>query len=156
MIHINYKFRFLIIIVFSLFLTGCHSANQQLTTEYVATAEVNPDIRHNPAPIVITTYQLKAINTFKHADYFSLYDRAKVILGQDLLHQEQIEIKPSQKLVTTQHLLPQTQYIGVIAGYRDIDNSKWRVIFDLKKIKSHQIIIELQSEKIVIKPTLDS
>ncbi len=133
-------------------LSACSSAhNSTLTTICIADSQLNPDINNRPSPLVLTMYQLKSITGFKNADFFPLYDKPNKTLGNDLLHREQIEIKPSQRLVITQEILPNAEYIGILAAYRDIDNAQWHRELAIKKIKNMKITLKLGQRNIILK-----
>jgi|688.fasta_scaffold209281_3 type VI secretion system protein VasD len=143
-------FRIVISVFLSVFLLACVFTNKTLTTEYSAAADVNQDIYRMPSPLVIMTYQLKSVNAFKNADFFSLYPNPTTTLGEDLVSLEQTEIKPQQKLVFTEKILPPTKFIAVIAAYRDIDNAIWRVVIPVAKIKHRKLKILFQNDKLVV------
>lgn len=123
-----------------LFLTSCNS-NPEISakTEIVSAQYLNPDINGQAEPIVLSLYQLTSPNNFNQASYNDLEENSAKALGTELIDKQTLEIKPN----STQQLLPQlsarTRYIGVIAGYRDINHANWRQLLtltpDAKKIR---------------------
>src|SRR5262245_51811824 len=50
-----------------------------------ATADLNPDFRGRPSPVVLIVFQRKSADTFKNADFSSLFDPKAPVLGGDLI-----------------------------------------------------------------------
>ena len=76
-------------------LTACASRDPQTPKEVirldlsvVASAGVNPDSQKRPAPIVVRVYELRTDSTFATADYFSLQDKDKTLLADDLVRRD--------------------------------------------------------------------
>ena len=134
--------------------TGCAvqpNDTISLQTSIQSTATLNPDINNRPSPIVLTLYQLKNSLAFNEANFFALYNNAQEILGSTLIDKESIEMPPNQARQVDLDISNKTRYIGIIAAYRDPNNSKWRRIvqipYDSKKMK---INLQLQARQLVI------
>lgn len=89
---------------------------------------LNPDLRGRPSPIVIRVYELKNAVNFINADFFSLYNDAKSVLGDDLVNVEEMELSPRQAIHVRYRVAGTSQYIGVIAAYRDLSSTNWRYV----------------------------
>ena len=122
----------------SLILGGCFTAHQaksdkeQMTTKgkmtITATADVNPASDGRPSPIVLRVYQLKDRTRFLNSDFFPLFDSEQQSLGGDLLSREEFELTPGESHKLDYSVLSDTKYLAVLAAYRDIRNSQWRVV----------------------------
>lgn len=149
-ISIHYFWILAIWIIISL-VQGCSSSTarfNKLTTIYVASSYINPDINDQPSPLVVTLYQLRADSVFKDADFFSIYNNPKVTLGDDLIVRDQIEIEPNQKITKIQDMSFDTHCIGIVAAYRDLQNAQWRKIISIQKNKDTKIIVKLDAHNI--------
>ena len=93
-----------------------------------AQAGVNPDANGRPSPIVVRVYQLKADDKFGSADFFALFDDDQKALGGDLLGREEVELAPGEKKELQFAVKRDAKFVGVLAAYRDIRNSRWRVV----------------------------
>jgi len=93
-----------------------------------AHSAVNPDANGRPSPIVVRVYQLKADDKFGGADFFALFDDDQKALGGDLLGREEVELAPGEKKELQFAVKRDAKFVGVLAAYRDIRNSRWRVI----------------------------
>jgi len=91
-----------------------------------AHANVNPDARARPSPVVVRFYELKSVGAFNGADFFSLYDHDKEVLGAELVASEEFDLRPGEKRPMARTLQTDTRYIGVVAAFRDLERSQWR------------------------------
>ncbi len=98
-----------------------------------ATSGVNPDTSLRPSPIKVRIYELKDPGSFAEADYFSLDTTDKVTLAADMLAKDEFILRPGESRTIERKSNAQTTAIGVLAGYRDLPNSTWRVIYKLKE-----------------------
>ncbi|MDE8602963.1 type VI secretion system lipoprotein TssJ [Marinomonas sp. RSW2] len=126
------KSRLLKGMVFScLFLIGCSlnpfsDADENAVTlvfKIKASEDLNPDIQGRPSPIEIRLYQLNSLTEFHQADFFDLFTEKP--LASSLLDTRIFIVKPSEEVFVDTDLDINTQFIGVVAGYRDLDNAIW-------------------------------
>jgi type VI secretion system protein VasD len=96
-----------------------------------AVDSINPDGMGRPSPLLIKVFQLNAIDKFEAADYFALSDSAEATLGADLLGVESIRLAPGDRKPYEGEFDPQTRFIGVIAGFRNIHQAKWRAVVEM-------------------------
>jgi type VI secretion system protein VasD len=96
-----------------------------------AVENVNPDPTGRPSPLLVKVFQLAAVDKFEAADYFALSDAAEATLGADLLGVESVLLAPGDRKPYEGEFDPQTRFIGVIAGYRDIHQAKWRAVVEM-------------------------
>ncbi|MEQ8396010.1 type VI secretion system lipoprotein TssJ [Thalassobaculum sp.] len=114
-----------------LVLVGCGSSTPDPTTvsmTIAATGSINPNSSSEPSPVVLRIYQLKSDSAFKAAEFSEIFYSDRKVLGGDLLGQKEFNVKPGGKLTYDDTVSPETRYIGIVAGFRDIDNATWRVI----------------------------
>ena len=104
----------------------------------VVAADVNPEPNGRASPIVVRLYQLKEEGAFNNASYFALYDKEQETLGASLISREEYELKPGETRTLDLKVPPEAHFLGVMAGYRDINNAKWRTLLpagaSLKKV----------------------
>jgi type VI secretion system protein VasD len=98
-----------------------------------AASGVNPDTSLRPSPIKVRIYELKDPGAFSEADYFSLDTADKVTLAADMLAKDEFILRPGESRTIERKSKAQTTAIGVLAGYRDLPNSTWRVVHKLKE-----------------------
>src|SRR5262245_7547709 len=66
--------------------SGVHAADKvKVKGAITAAADLNPDFHGRPSPVVLILFQLKSVDTFKNADFASLFDPKAPVLGADVL-----------------------------------------------------------------------
>lgn len=119
-----------------LHVTSVHAQEKEpteLTLEIIASPTVNPTETGRPAPIRVRIYELADSATFKEADYFSLESQDKVVLAADMLSRDEFILRPREKQKINRPSNPKTTAIGVLAGYRDLARSNWRIVIPLEE-----------------------
>ncbi|WP_250455982.1 type VI secretion system lipoprotein TssJ [Caballeronia sp. ATUFL_M2_KS44] len=92
-----------------------------------ALAGVNPDRTGRPSPVVVRVYELKTTAAFDSADFFTLYGKDQATLGGDLNAKNEFLLKPGESRSVEQTVQPGTKFVAVMAAYRDIERSRWRI-----------------------------
>lgn len=140
-----------ILIVNIIILCSCSNSPKSipLKTTIQAVYYLNPNIYNRPSPVVVTIYQLKDNISFKDADFFSLYNRASITLGNNLIDKKQLEIRPNQKKILNLKLSTKVHYLGIIAAYHNTTKTEWRKSITIPpNSKAINFNIELQSQGI--------
>jgi len=98
-----------------------------LQVTLIASADVNPDVRGRASPLSVRIFELRSRSAFDAADFFSLYDREQATLGTELLAKEQYILRPGDTQGYTRKAQGESRFLGVVAAYRDLEGSTWRV-----------------------------
>ncbi|MDB6050744.1 MAG: putative lipoprotein [Pseudomonas sp.] len=119
-----------------LLLAGCstlspYSRLTKLDLTLTASDQLNPDLHGRPSPIVVRLIELKNPVAFENADFFSLYERAKESLAPDMVVSEELELRPGERLDLKLSVDSASRYVGVLAAYRDLPETKWRYVVQL-------------------------
>jgi len=110
---------------------------------------LNPNIHGTASPVVVTIYQLKASEKFNQSDFTDLSKNIIKFLGSDLIDKQSIEIRPNSQHEIKLTLSSNTNYLGITAGYRNINYAKWRKIINILPEDSKiNININLESQGI--------
>lgn len=110
------------------FLSACSSnKTQDLEIEgYVNSGStINPDINDEARPINLTLYYLADPEAFDTAGFFDLFSNAEKILGDNLLKVTKLQAQPGQKQTLDLEAPQDTKAVGVVAAFRDVDESQW-------------------------------
>jgi type VI secretion system protein VasD len=112
-------------------LAGCstlspYSHVTKLNLKLTASDQLNPDLNGRPSPIVVRLFELKHPVAFENADFFSLYERAKESLAPDMVSTEELELRPGETVELKLSVEEGSRYVGVLAAYRDLPDTKWR------------------------------
>jgi type VI secretion system protein VasD len=113
---------------------------------------VNPDARGRPSPIVARMFELKSLAIFQSTDFFSLFDRDKESLGNDLVAKEEFVLQPGESRMFKRELQPDTRFVAVVAAYRDIERSRWRASMPVPLNETTRVTISVQERDISITP----
>lgn len=111
-------------------LAGCAAAPPkpaETKMSMTATADVNPDGKGRPSPIVVRIYQLKTEAEFAKADFFAIYDREKEVLGPSLITREEYTLAPGDTQELKFEVNRDARFLGVLAAYRD-PTAHWRAL----------------------------
>jgi type VI secretion system protein VasD len=91
-----------------------------------AAPDLNPGPSGNAAPLSIQIYVLKSPGRFQSLDYFALKNGGSGALGADAVDTSSVSVRPGETKTITVSSGLDGAYIGVAAGYREIDNAKWQ------------------------------
>ena len=90
-----------------------------------AAGNVNPGPTGGAAPLALQIYTLRSAGRFGTLDYFAIRDQGPSLLASDIVDQQSLSIRPGQTTTVTLRGTGATT-LAVAAGYRDIDNARWR------------------------------
>ncbi|MDM8348543.1 type VI secretion system lipoprotein TssJ [Pseudomonas sp. sp1636] len=116
--------------------------------------QLNPDLNGRPSPIVLRLIELKHPVAFENADFFSLYQRPKETLSPDLVTLEELELRPGEQRELKLSVQPGSRYVGVLAAYRDLPESNWRLVIPLQEEGRNARVLKLDAQG--IGPLLDA
>ena len=95
--------------------------------------ELNPTTDGYSAPVRVRLLELRSAAAFSRTDYFSLAEHAAKNLGGELVAEDEWLLHPGQTRELTRVLDPSTRHIGLLVGYREIDQAHWRVVLEPKQ-----------------------
>lgn len=144
------KLAYLLVIAMLLLLSACGGApkRESLDMQVAATVDVNPDMQGRPSPIILHILELSSTEQFNRLDYMSLTQPSGAALGADMLGKNQLVLQPGDSKPLPMELNPLTTAIGLVAGYRDIDNAVWRKVIPVTQGDTKGITITLEQQQI--------
>lgn len=113
-------------------------SGEKIDIQIIVSPDANPDLVGRPSPIRVDLYQLASDGKFKKANYFELTNNAKEILGEKLIQQNQFMLHPDTVTVLPIKIDSHLKYLGVVASYRDLDNSEWQLTLSKQKKRWYQ------------------
>jgi type VI secretion system protein VasD len=116
-----------------------------------ASADVNPDGTGKPSPVVVRLFQLKGDAAFTNAEFFALYDDEMKVLGPELIGREEYVLAPAEKRTVEVSVSGAARFVGVIAAYRDIRNSQWRVVVPAP-LKRDEVTLSVERARVQFAP----
>jgi len=144
--------RAVMVIGLSVMLLACGKSSTLVSVAVQASGSINPDARNRPSPVVIRVYELKTPATFESADFFSLFDKDQATLGADMLAREEFTLRPGDSQTINRELKPDTRFIAVFAGFREVEKSTWRAVMPLNVGKKNTIQISLDTRAVSLSP----
>jgi type VI secretion system protein VasD len=128
---------------------GCGSSSPPLLRGAIKVAPTtNPDVRGRS--IVVRVYELKSLASFNNADFFSLFEKESETLSSDLVGREEYQLSPAETRPYQRQLQPDTKFIGVVAAFRDLENSRWRQAVPVPAKKSPTITIGIEAHAVAV------
>ena len=105
---------------------------------------INLDSRGNALSVVVRTYQLKDLGEFSKltVEKASSDRPAAELVGQDLVASAEYTVVPGTTAVKTEALKPETQYVAVVALFRQPDPQFWRVALAAKALRPAPAVAE--------------
>lgn len=148
-----HRFTCLALLAALLSLTGCaalspYSDMTKLDLTLNGSDQLNPDLNGRPSPIVLRLIELKHPVAFETADFFSLYQRPKEALSPDMVVLEELELRPGEQREMKLSVQPGSRYVGVLAAYRDLPESNWRVVIPLQEKERNSSVLTLNAQGI--------
>lgn len=141
MLSTNILFKYIGVTIILACLTACASIGKPAAKSAVATIQaqsiINPNALGQPAPLVVIFYQLKDINNFNNAEFFSLYQNPQQTLGSDYITSRQAIILPGETKKLTLALQPDTCFIGIVAAFQQLNSAVWQAIIPVNRKTLH-------------------
>jgi type VI secretion system protein VasD len=119
-----------------------------LVIKITASEDVNPDLQGRPSPIVLHLFELSSVESFNSLDYLGLTSNSGMALGADRLNGTQTVIAPGGFSALELQIDTRTNAIGIVAGYRDIDNATWRRAVPVVPGETDEIDVRLEQFQI--------
>ena len=141
-----------------LLMSACSSAPPPPPTTYSVSLEVSSDLNPNSAgqasPAVVRVYELKTIDQFQTADFFSLFDQDARLLANSMTNRRELIVRPGEtQTIDGSSVNDQVRFIAVMVGYRDIQAATWRASVQIQSNKYNKFIFRLEQNAVsYVKP----
>lgn len=142
------KVYFVILVLFSFYVSGCYSSKQILIKN---DKNSNFNVNDDAVPVTIYLFQLKDTAKFKDATAIDLIERPEVVLGKDKIDITRMQIAPeSEKVVATidKNEIP---YIGILVVYNNMfKKKKSKSLIESDEISRDLLELQIKKEGIFI------
>ncbi len=144
--------RFLILgLIIGVFcLVGCGKSRIDLNV--ASQPNVNPDNSNRPSPIAVKIYELRTDLAFNQADFQSLFEHPVPTLGSDLIAADEQVYIPGEARKISYKPNPETRFVGIVAGFRQMDRAQWRVIRAVLPDTQNIVALEFNDTSIMVIP----
>jgi len=123
-----------------------------IDAKLVASPQVNPDSRKRPSPVVVRVYELKARTQFDAADFISLFEHDKDVLGSELVTKDEYVLRPGETKDLARQPQPDTKFLAVLVGFRDLEKSRSRAVAAIEPNKVNRWVIKVDALTVGILP----
>ena len=149
---------FLCLLILFLPLTGCSNfkTSVSVTAIFLTSVHLNPNSKGESSPIVVHYYELTSPTAFESGDYFSLTTPESTSFGHDLLYSDEITLFPAEEKEIKRRLNPATRYLGFVAGYREIADTRWKAVVPIRASFSAKYLIRLSKDAITVSRSADN
>lgn len=117
-----------------------------------ASATVNRDASGRPSPVAVRIYELKSTASLDSTDFFALQTMEQTILGADLNIRYDFMLRPGDVVQKEMTLQPATQYLAVVAAYREVERSRWRAAYVVPLHKKTAFTLRIDEREVTIVP----
>lgn len=128
--------------------------DQPSVMELTAYAELGSNTNEfgERVPINVWVFQLSDDTAFLQSDYFELTENPRRALGSAMEDFERIQIEPGEsKVIKEIKIERQATYLGIVAGYIDIDRKNWRTVSDIKpRGETYSTLVAARSNSIFL------
>lgn len=143
--------RYAVVVLSLCLLAGCASPTKVgLVLE--ASEDLNPDPSGRPSPVVVRVFELRGNRVFDHASFANLTSNPSETLGDNLIKDQEIELLPEAEKDLDWMPDAKTEYLGIIAEFRDIETAVWRLSKRLIRDDDNDYRIRLEGNKLSIVP----
>ncbi|MDJ0656468.1 MAG: type VI secretion system lipoprotein TssJ [Xanthomonadales bacterium] len=155
MLRVNRSIFVLLLAFLALCVSGCASKPKPTELEAVVrvATNVNPDRSGRPSPVVMWLYELKATAKFLSADYFALAARDSSFMSGEVVNRSEYQLGPGELLDFSAEIDPGAAHVGVVVAFRDLENARWRGVFDLTPNRRNRIEIRVDRLAVSIQET---
>ncbi|WP_338415416.1 type VI secretion system lipoprotein TssJ [uncultured Sphaerotilus sp.] len=122
--------------------------NLQISTS----ADANPDARKRPSPLVLRVYELSGHALFDTADFLALFERDRETLGAEMLGKEEWVMAPGSVRTLERKLAPEVRHLGILAGYRDLERARWRLVVPVKPQVRNTVRLRADARALGLEP----
>ena len=134
-------------------ISGCAVVPTPYEIRANADPVINRDITGNPLSVVVRLYQLKQSKEFNQLtfDLISSNRSDAELFGDSLMKRSEIVLVPGTSHSSTETLLAETKYLGVVAFFRRPDAHYWRFLIDADQIRKKGLSFRVRDCYITLK-----
>ena len=126
------------------------SQKTKLDLKVTSSHDLNPDQNGRPSPVVVRLYSLVSPANFENADFISLYQNDKEVLGSDFLRREEKNFEPDETFEAQLEFTEKANFIGIVVAFQDIEQSTWRLVLPLDKKDHNYLSFSLTANSIFL------
>ena len=106
---------------------------QAIDLTLTASDRINPDEDGHALPTQFRIYQLKSLSKLETIEFEDLWRKAGEVLGEDLVHTDELTLYPSKQQVKSITRDPKANYLVGVAIVRRPSGTSWRGTYVIPK-----------------------
>ncbi|OSI10327.1 type VI secretion system lipoprotein TssJ [Neisseria canis] len=128
-----------------------YSKLKTLKIDLIARHALNQNERGQSLSTVVRIYQLQDKQKFESALYRDLLNQDKTTLGDDLLEDKEVIIRPGEAIAVDSEIHKDMDYVGVVVFFnRTDDEQDWKMLIPKKELSNKKSLpIELVDRKLL-------
>ncbi|NTV09820.1 MAG: type VI secretion system lipoprotein TssJ [Zoogloea sp.] len=137
----------------AMLLAACASGPKSYDIKAEGDTQLNRDADGQSLSVVVRVYQLKDVKEFSRLTFDTLANGRpeSELLGDELLGKIDTVLVPGGEYTSTEKLLENTRYIGIVAFFRKPDAHYWRYLVSAEKVRSEGLRFRVQDCYIMLK-----
>jgi type VI secretion system protein VasD len=132
------------------FLGGC--AKPRIDLAVASQINSNPDHTGRPSPVIVKVYELRSDLAFSQSDFRPLFETPVQVLGADLLAADELVLVPGEARRITYEPVEGTRFLGLLAGFRQAERAKWKVVSPVDFEEVNTVGIEIRDATLILIP----
>jgi type VI secretion system protein VasD len=132
------------------FLGGC--AKPRIDLAVASQLNSNPDHTGRPSPVIVKVYELRSDLAFSQSDFRPLFETPVQVLGADLLAADELVLVPGEARRITYEPVEGTRFLGLLAGFRQMERAKWKVVSSIDFERVNTVGIEIRDATLMLIP----
>lgn len=132
-------------------LGGC--AKPAIDLAVASHTNVNPDHTGRPSPVIVKVFEMRSDLAFTQSDFRLLFESPVKALGADLLAMDEMVLVPGEARRIEYAPVFGTMYLGVVAGFRQMDRAVWRVVTPIDFEDRNSVGVEVRDASLLLIPS---
>lgn len=134
----------------------CACSSPRITMEVASQPNVNPDNSGRPSPVIVKVYEMRGDLAFRQSDFQTLFEKPLQVLGASLVAADELTFVPGEARTVEYAPMRETRYVGVLAGFRQMERAKWRTVIPVDPEDTNVIRLELNDTSMLsVDPAAD-
>jgi len=130
----------------------CGCASPRIDLAVASLPNVNPDHTGRPSPVIVKVFQMQSDLAFSQSDFRPLFESPVQVLGADLLAADEMGLVPGEARRITYDPVRGARFLGVIAGFRQIERARWKVAAPVDCEGGNTVGVELRDVTVGLIP----
>jgi len=131
-------------------LPGCSKPRIELVI--ASEPNVNPDVTGRPSPLIVKMFELRRDLAFNQADFQTLFFKPMQALNADLVATDELTLVPGEARRIKYKPNPETRFVGIVAGFRNMDRANWRIIKPVDPEEPNFVALDFNDVAILVIP----